>query len=842
MSTYKEGPCKTTEKIVAITNRGSDIILITDCRLGRGIEKLRRAFQLGKKNSYDLYANSTRSERGVCIAISRSRVVEIIEIIRDVALENYILIKCKIDQAEVLVGCVYGPNANNRVFYRELIGIIERAGIPTIIGGDFNTVLDGNAGRENLDLEDRDNIPQRENGKILREWIEEGNYCDPFRRKYPMAQTMSFKPFRTRRRVGNEWETINYGRSRLDFFIISESLYEKVESVYYGEKLSREFDHVEAVLRIGRRSRGKETIHIRNETLDRPEIAEIGVLGTLDCIATHLLIPSEELRLSVGRLEIMYIEKCNIRRGIELGLVDDTDIETERLERVEREWEESIRRIGNIQDWEEEELNCTRSTFYEVLLNELKNRIVALQGGIDKDSKYKRNWLVSKIKVYREIFGRDSAQNKQCEEDLLEYDSNKLREDTNKYLRFLRDNNEKPTRKFCNLGRNSSTIDDVSQIQKPGGGVFANDEERAEHVRNFYVNLYKKKIDQVLEIESFFTNEEWENVRNNGKKLDQETKDSLEGEVTIEELKKSLDSSNMSSCPGWDGVSYKCLEKLWEYIKIPMRNMANESFTNGILSSTLRTGMIKLIPKGKNNTRVEDWRPISLLPTSYKIISGVVAARLEVTLPKIIGRAQKGFLKHKNMGTVLHNVIDGIAESWKDEEQMGVLLVDFVKAFDSVEHEYIRKCMAHFNLGPVLIGMVMTLLTDRKACINMGNMYSKTFNISRGTPQGDRSSPYVFIICVEILLIKLELGGEGKILGRLAVNLRGEIVNGTGEAFADDLTVLFKLIGDAAKVIMGILDHYGRVSGLEINKDKTHIMVTGKRWEGGETIEGIKVP
>ncbi len=76
-----------------------------------------------------------------------------------------------------------------------------------------------------------------------------------------------------------------------------------------------------------------------------------------------------------------------------------------------------------------------------------------------------------------------------------------------------------------------------------------------------------------------------------------------------------------------------------------MLNMAKESFREGILSNTLRTGMLKLIPKGKNNTRVEDWRPISLLSTSYKIISGVVAGRLEKTLPQIIGTIPERILK-----------------------------------------------------------------------------------------------------------------------------------------------------------------------------------------------------
>jgi hypothetical protein len=174
------------------------------------------------------------------------------------------------------------------------------------------------------------------------------------------------------------------------------------------------------------------------------------------------------------------------------------------------------------------------------------------------------------------------------------------------------------------------------------------------------------------------------------------------------------------------------------------------------------------------------------------------------------------------MGTVLHNVIDGIAESWAGGEQMGVLLVDFVKAFDSVEHQFIKKSLEHFNIGPVPVGMVMTLLTDRKASINLGSTSSKTFDICRGTPQGDRSSPYIFIICLEILLIKIELGGEGGVIsGRNISNLRGDIVNGTNEAFADDLTSVFRWSYGALRELLKILDAYGELSGLVINREKT---------------------
>ncbi len=841
VSTYKNGPCKTVEKLVAITQRGCDVILISDCRIGRGIDKIKKILLLGKSTSYDLITNSTRGDRGVCIAVSRSKNIEIVEEIRDRVHENYLLIRCKIDGKEMLLGVVYGPNTNNVQFYRDLITIIEQRNVPTIIGGDFNTVLDPNVGIENLDLEDRENIPQKENGRVLREWLERGNFCEPFRRKYPMANEMSFIPFRTRRRVGDRWENMNFGKSRLDFFIMSESLYDGVRSVFYGNRLSRDFDHREAVLHIGKNKKQKEGVYIKNETLERPEIDEIGVLGFLNCVANHLMVRDVELLARVGELEGQYIEMCNVRRGIELELVDDKDAEQRRLGVMKFRWDVKIRAMGNIQLLGDRELSCTASSFYEVLLNEYKNRIVALQGGLDRDRKYRRKWLEANASVIKGLFGKESQQYKQCEDNILAHDTNQLRVETNKYIKFLNDNNEKATRKFCKLGKTCSAVDDIEQIQGVGGRIFGSQAERAEHIRSFYENLYKKKIDRVMEIESLFTGEEWDRVQRQGKKLDENTKQELEGEITLEELKKSLDKSNMASCPGWDGVSYKCIQKLWEFLKIPMLNMANESFHSGMLPDTLRTGLIKLIPKGKDSKRVEDWRPITLLPTSYKIISGVVATRLEKTLPHIIGRAQKGFLKYKNMGTVIHNVVDGIANSWAEDEQMGVLLVDFIKAFDSVEHAFIKKAMEHFNIGPVLVGMVMTLLRERQACINLGHMYSGRFDIKRGTPQGDRASPYIFLICVEILLIKLELGGEGKIISRNAVDLDGNPVSALNEAFADDLTVQFRLIQGAAEKILSILETFGDVSGLQINKEKTHIMVSGRDWDGDDNIEGIKI-
>jgi hypothetical protein len=60
-----------------------------------------------------------------------------------------------------------------------------------------------------------------------------------------------------------------------------------------------------------------------------------------------------------------------------------------------------------------------------------------------------------------------------------------------------------------------------------------------------------------------------------------------------------------------------------------MLRMINETFREGELMNSFKLGLIKLIPKKGDARKVSDWRPITLLCCGYKLISGVVANRLE---------------------------------------------------------------------------------------------------------------------------------------------------------------------------------------------------------------------
>ncbi|MFN9910048.1 MAG: hypothetical protein ACK56F_28685, partial [bacterium] len=115
---------------------------------------------------------------------------------------------------------------------------------------------------------------------------------------------------------------------------------------------------------------------------------------------------------------------------------------------------------------------------------------------------------------------------------------------------FLRENNEKPTKGFCKLGKNVSTVDDIEQILDSDGNAFPNAEAREKHITGFYRTLYSKKIDRIIEIESLFTQVELDRINAKNQKIPLDIKEGLEGEITDQELEISLKNSNLGSCPG----------------------------------------------------------------------------------------------------------------------------------------------------------------------------------------------------------------------------------------------------------------------------------------------------
>ena len=91
-------------------------------------------------------------------------------------------------------------------------------------------------------------------------------------------------------------------------------------------------------------------------------------------------------------------------------------------------------------------------------------------------------------------------------------------------------------------------------------------------------------------------------------------------------------------------------------------------------------------------------RPISLMNIDCKILSGILANRLKTILPKIIGDTQKDFLKNRYIGENIGLVYNIISELNIQQSKGLILLLDFEKAFDSLEWHYIKKVLHQIEI------------------------------------------------------------------------------------------------------------------------------------------------
>ena len=85
-----------------------------------------------------------------------------------------------------------------------------------------------------------------------------------------------------------------------------------------------------------------------------------------------------------------------------------------------------------------------------------------------------------------------------------------------------------------------------------------------------------------------------------------------------------------------------------------------------------------------------------------------------------------------------------------------LLMIDFEKAFDTVSWKFIHKCLEFFNFGPTIQSWIATFQYNIESSVTQAGYLSKFFKPGRGCRQGDPISPYLFLLCAEILAYKIK--------------------------------------------------------------------------------------
>jgi retron-type reverse transcriptase len=139
-----------------------------------------------------------------------------------------------------------------------------------------------------------------------------------------------------------------------------------------------------------------------------------------------------------------------------------------------------------------------------------------------------------------------------------------------------------------------------------------------------------------------------------------------------------------------------------------------------------------LVPKKDILIIIGDFRPISLLNSSVKLLTKILANRLQKIILKIIHRNQYSFLKERNTQDCLSWAFEYLYLFKKSKKEIIILKLDFEKVFDRIEHKAIMEVLHHKGFGARWQQWMNMIMNTGTSSILLNGVPGKTFHCRRG--------------------------------------------------------------------------------------------------------------
>ncbi|KAH9119410.1 hypothetical protein AeMF1_007872, partial [Aphanomyces euteiches] len=158
---------------------------------------------------------------------------------------------------------------------------------------------------------------------------------------------------------------------------------------------------------------------------------------------------------------------------------------------------------------------------------------------------------------------------------------------------------------------------------------------------------------------------------------------------------------------------------------------------------------------GGDRRNPANYRPIALIPVEVKALSRALAYRLSHVLPSIVQPEQNGFVNGRRIHDHVVFLQDLQHYCTTFSEEAYAMFLDFEKAYDRVNHNFMYQVLKKFNVGDQFINWVKLLYKNTKVSLNINGELTQPFYPTRGVKQGDPLSSMLFVLTIEPLESKV---------------------------------------------------------------------------------------
>lgn len=383
---------------------------------------------------------------------------------------------------------------------------------------------------------------------------------------------------------------------------------------------------------------------------------------------------------------------------------------------------------------------------------------------------------------------------------------------------FIIHHHERPTAAFCRLERLRTHASFIGPLSDSSGLVHTTLAGRLNTTSTFYRTLYSSKPCDPRAATRLLSSVQ--------ATLLPAQADSLSRAFSVGEIQSSINALAPHKAPGPDGLTgafYRAFQSRLAPLLTLLFNKALQ--IPGSWPASFTESITRLLHKKGTREDLANYRPISLLNTDYKLLTGTLNRRIRPFLSHLILPSQTGFMPNRHITDCIHLADLAIHHQLTNREPMVLLLLDQHKAYDRVSHLWLRQCLAHFCFPPSVIELILSLHLTASTRVLLNGYLTPRIPLRSGVRQGCPLSPTLYNLTLEPLNAHLQAQPDSTLRGLRLTHSRL-----TNTHYADD-TLLVAAPSDLAP-LSTILRQYMAASGSLINPSKGAIIPLGA-WRRG---------